>query len=278
MDPGRISVCILRTGGTNCDLETRRVFEELGVHAKVVRSSNVLGAKDLLRYDMLVFPGGFSYGDYVRAGAIWGKEIRVKFGAALTKFVESGRPILGICNGFQVLVETGLLPAFQGGSEYPEIALATNISARYECRWVARDEYLYLKNENKGNCVYTRTIPEGQLLRLPIGHGEGRVLFPEGREEEYLETLTANDQLVFRFVKSDGSYPNGEYPFNPNGSVFDITGICNPAGTVLGLMPHPERAFYGWQTPDFTQKDAMPETGDGRLLFESVVEYMQTEL
>ena len=137
MKRSQIRVCILRIGGTNCDVETKRAFEEYGVQARVMRSTKVSG-KDLSKYHILVFPGGFSYGDHVRAGAVWGKEIRIKFGRALENFVENGKPVLGICNGFQVLVETGLLPAFNGISEYPEMALATNVSARYECRWVSQ--------------------------------------------------------------------------------------------------------------------------------------------
>lgn len=276
MKRNQIQVCILRTGGTNCDLEAKSAFEDFGVHARVVRSTTISG-KDLAKHHILVFPGGFSYGDYVRAGAIWGKELKVHFGRALERFVEDGKPVLGICNGFQVLVETGLLPAFNGISEGPEMALATNVAAHYECRWVARDDFLYLKNENAGKCVFTRRIRQGRLLRVPIGHTEGRILFPEDRIDEYLEKLVSNDQLVFRFARADGTYPNGVYPDNPNGSIHDITGICNPQGNVLGLMPHPERAFYAWQLPDYTRMVRRPVYGDGRLIFESVVDYMEEE-
>jgi phosphoribosylformylglycinamidine synthase I len=276
MKRNQIQVCILRTAGTNCDVEAMSAFEAFGVHASVVRSTTISG-KDLGQYHILVFPGGFSYGDYVRAGAIWGKELKVRFGRALERFVEDGKPVLGICNGFQVLVETGLLPAFNGISEGPEIALATNVAAQYECRWVAHDDFLYLKNENAGTCVFTRRIRTGRLLRVPIGHTEGRILFPEDRIDAYLKKLVANDQIVFRFARADGSYPNGVYPENPNGSIYDITGICNPHGNVLGLMPHPERAFYGWQLPDYTRRMRRPKYGDGRLIFESVVAYMEEE-
>ncbi|MEE8569991.1 MAG: phosphoribosylformylglycinamidine synthase I [Candidatus Bathyarchaeia archaeon] len=272
----QINVCILRTGGTNCDVETKRVFDDFEVNASVMRNTSI-SRKDLDNYHILVFPGGFSYGDYVRAGAVWGKEIKVQFGKALERFVDDGKPVLGICNGFQVLVETGLLPAFNGVSEYPELALATNVSARYECRWVSHDDFLYLKNENKGKCVFTRNIPRGKLLRIPIGHTEGRILLPEERCDEFLAKLINNDQLVFRFARADGSYPNGAYPDNPNGSIHDITGICNPQGNVLGLMPHPERAFYAWQLPDYTRMMQRSEYGDGRLIFESVISYLEEE-
>ena len=183
MKKRNIQVCILRTSGTNCDRETKRAFEEGGVQAEVRRSTQITN-KDLDQYHALVFPGGFSYGDYVRAGAIWAQEIKVRLGRGLQRFVDDGKPILGICNGFQVLVEIGLLPAINGTSEYPEMALATNLSARYECRWVAQNEFLYLKHENQGNCVFTREIPNGKLLQIPIAHTEGRILFPENRKKE----------------------------------------------------------------------------------------------
>lgn len=270
----RIVVCILRTSGTNCDRETKRAFEEGGVQAEVRRSTQITN-KDLDKYHALVFPGGFSYGDYVRAGAIWAQEIKARLGRGIQRFVNDGKPILGICNGFQVLVEIGLLPAIHGNSEYPEMALATNLSARYECRWVAQNEFLYVKHENRGNCVFTREIPLGKLLQIPIAHTEGRILFPETNKTLIMQELVKNDQLVFRFVDSLGTYPDGRYPANPNGSMYDITGLCNPQGNVLGLMPHPERAIYSWQLPEFSLHTEHKKYGDGMLIFLSVIRYLE---
>jgi len=273
-----VRVCILRTGGTNCDAETARAFREFGCRVEVVRGTQLLRGKILDQYDILVLPGGFSYGDYVRAGAIWSAELKVKLGFRLREYVASGRLVIGICNGFQVLAETGLLPALDGISEYPEMVIATNTSARYECRWTTRDEFLYLKHESRGNCAFTRRIPLGKLVRIPIGHGEGRVLFPREKEQEYLRRLIENDQIVFRYAREDGSYPDGEYPYSPNGSFYDIAGICNPQGNVFGMMPHPERALYGWQLPDYTRMYEVPRYGDGALVFESAVEYVEENL
>jgi phosphoribosylformylglycinamidine synthase len=185
MDREKIRVCILRTAGTNCDSETERAFQHLGVKAETIRFNKI--TNNISEFQALVLPGGFSYGDYVRAGAIWGKEIHVKLGERFQEFVDEGKPVLGICNGFQVLAESGYLPAFIGVSERPEMSLATNISAHYECRWVSEDDFLYLKNENSNNCVFTRKIKKGKLLRIPIGHGEGRILFPKEEEESYLK-------------------------------------------------------------------------------------------
>lgn len=276
MQRQNIRVCILRTSGTNCDRETKRAFDEVGVQAEVRRSTQI-SRHDITNYHVLVFPGGFSYGDYVRAGAIWAREIKVRFGQALQRFVDDGKPVLGICNGFQVLVEIGLLPAIDGISEYPEMALATNNSARYECRWVAKNDFLYLKHENRGNCVFTKDVTTGRLLKIPIAHTEGRILFPEHKKTVIMQELSKNDQIVFRFVDSSGVYPNGQYPTNPNGSMYDITGLCNPQGNVLGLMPHPERALYSWQIPEMLLNTRNNEYGDGILIFSSVIRYVENE-
>lgn len=262
-----VNVCILRVGGTNCDAETQRAIEELGAGAEVRHINEVARGGSLMDYDALILPGGFSFGDYVRAGAVLAKRIEVRLGRDLRRFVEEERPILGICNGFQALVEMGLLPGF-GGDGMPEAALAVNNSARYECRWV------YLKNENRGKCLFTREIPRGEKLFIPVAHGEGRFTFPRERENRYLDELYENDQLVLRYCDEGGGYAEGRYPTNPNGSFHDIAGICNPSGTILGLMPHPERAYYGTQLPDWTRRRRMPKHGDGRRIFESMVRCM----
>ena len=269
MKAEEIRVCVMRVGGTNCDAETKRAFDELGAKAEVLHLNEAVKKRNILDYNALVFPGGFSYGDYVRAGAIWATGTLTKFRKELKQFVEEERPILGICNGFQVLVEAGLLPAFEEISEYPKATLATNIPIGYRCKWV------YLKQENSGKCIFTQKIPKGKVVRIPVAHGEGRFLFAKEKETRCLEKLYDNDQLVFRYCTKDGKHANGEFPVNPNGAFHDIAGICNPAGTVFGLMPHPERAFYGWQLPDWTKKESVPEYGDGKLVFESIMEYLK---
>ncbi|MBS7643058.1 phosphoribosylformylglycinamidine synthase subunit PurQ [Candidatus Bathyarchaeota archaeon] len=269
MNRSDINICIMRVGGTNCDRETKRAFNDLGVKADIVHINRIVRDKNLNEYDGLVLPGGFSYGDYVRAGAIWADRILDELKLHLEEFVENGKPILGICNGFQVLIEMGLLPGFKGISKKPEAALATNTpSAKYECRWV------YLKHENSGRCVFTRKIPKGRRLFMPVAHAEGRLIFAREKEDEYLRKLYDNDQLVFRYCDENGDYANGRYPINPNGSFHDIAGICNPDGNVFGLMPHPERAYYSWQLPDWTRRKRVSRYWDGRLIFESMVEYL----
>jgi phosphoribosylformylglycinamidine synthase len=265
-----IRVLLMRVGGTNCDKETQRAFLELGAQADVFHINQIMRDKEkFLEYDALVFPGGFSYGDYVRAGAIWAKWIIAKLGREIKRFIAEEKPIIGICNGFQVLVEMGVLPAFNGISEHPEAALATNFPPGYNCRWV------YIRHENHGNCVFTRRIAKNMVLRIPVAHSEGRFTFPKERENVCLERLIENDQLVFRYCHSDGKPAENVYPANPNGSFYDIAGICNREGTVLGLMPHPERAFYWWQQPDWTKRKFLPQYGDGKLILEGMLRYLE---
>jgi phosphoribosylformylglycinamidine synthase subunit PurQ / glutaminase len=272
MKAEEIRVLVMRVGGTNCDAETKRAFDELGAKADVLHFNEVVKKRNILDYNALVFPGGFSYGDYVRAGAIWATGALTKLRKELKQFVADERPILGICNGFQVLVEAGLLPAFDGISEYPEATLTTNIPIGYRCKWV------YLRHENSGNCIFTKNIPKDKVLHIPVAHGEGRFLFAKEKENKYLQKLYDNDQLVFRYCSKDGVAAHGEFPTNPNGAFHDIAGICNPQGTVFGLMPHPERAFYGWQLPDWTKTETLPEYGDGKMVFESMIDYLRKRL
>lgn len=266
----KASICVLRAGGTNCDVETKRALDDFEkIKSEVVHVNRIGGEVDLQDYDGLVIPGGFSYGDHVRAGVVLAKEITTNLTDELNDFMGEDKPILGICNGFQVLVETGLLPQFEGVNEFPTVALAINESAKYECRWV------HLKNENHDNCIFTREIEEGEVLFIPLAHKEGRFLFQKEDEEKNLEKLYRNDQLVFRYCDKDGKYAEGRYPENPNGSFHDIAGICDPSGKVFGLMPHPERAFLGVQQPNWTKLREIPKYADGRLILKSMAEYLR---
>jgi phosphoribosylformylglycinamidine synthase len=248
-----IRVCVMRVGGTNCDAETQRALQELGVQADVRHLNELAKQGDLLSYQALVFPGGFSYGDYVRSGAIFARMLTAKLGKQLASFIDDNRPILGICNGFQILVEEGLLPGFDSKSGYPEASMATNIPQGFKCEWT------YLRNENKGNCIFTSRISQDKVLRLPIAHGEGRLLFPKEKEQQLLQKMLDQDMVVLRYCNKNGQPADGKYPVNPNGSLYDIAGICNKEGTIFGLMPHPERAFYWWQQPDWTSQQAMQQ-------------------
>ncbi|MDD1776240.1 MAG: phosphoribosylformylglycinamidine synthase I [Candidatus Methanomethylicus sp.] len=255
--------CVLRVGGTNCDAEIKWVLEDLGLSTDILHMNQAI-KKDLADYQMLVFPGGFSYGDYVRAGAIWSREILTKLKKDLEIFIDEGKLVLGICNGFQVLVEIGILPGDgENVSGIPTAVLANNISAKYECRWVN------LKVESD-RIPFFGLLKKGQALQIPIGHGEGRFIL---QSEDALTELIKNNQVVLRYISPDCAAAEGKYPNNPNGAVYDIAGICNRKGNVMGMMPHPERAYFGWQLPSWGKE--LPKFGDGKAIFESAVNYIK---
>lgn len=268
-----IKVCILRIEGTNCEQEMFDSFRRLGaspemVHLKQLTSSDVRDSerKKLSDYQILMIPGGFSAGDYIRAGAIFAARMKSKLEDQLVEFVENGYAIGGICNGFQILVELGLLPGFgKTISPHPEAVLATNESDRFECRPAL------LKHENAGSCVFTKKIPKEKVVLAPCAHAEGKFLFPSEKEDELLKQLIDNDQIVFRYVDDKGDYAG--YPWNPNGALYNIAGICNEQGNVFGMMPHPERVFYKYTHPDWMRENTHDWMGDGKAVFESVIEY-----
>ncbi|MBO8183672.1 MAG: phosphoribosylformylglycinamidine synthase subunit PurQ [Archaeoglobus sp.] len=270
-----IKIAVLRIEGTNCEDETVRAFRELGVFAEAIHLKQLYS--DMIRddekrrladYSGIVFPGGFSAGDYVRAGAIFSARVKSVLRKDLEDFIMNDYPILGICNGFQILVELGALPGFDEDrplAETPEMVLAINNSNRFECR------QSLLKHENKGKCIFTKNLGE-QIVMFPVAHAEGKVTFPASAEKAYLERLIDNDQMVFRYVNEDGEYAG--YPWNPNGSVYNIAGICNVKGNVFGLMPHPERAFFAWNHLDYPRNE-IDDYGEGRLIFQSMIDYIR---
>jgi phosphoribosylformylglycinamidine synthase I len=262
--------CILIMEGTNCEEEMKRAFEEGGIDSEIVHLKQLTGdvptelRRDLSEYGILMFPGGWSAGDYVRAGAIFAARIKSRLMKDIESFVEKGNLVGGICNGFQVLIELGLLPGFDGISKEPTAALTTNLNARFQCRPV------YLKHVN--GCAFTGKIGKGGILQVPVAHAEGRLTFGEN-DRENLERLIENEQVVFRYCKPDGGDAAGEFPWNPNGSLYDIAGICNPEKNVLGMMPHPERVMEGIQHADWTRMN--PGVGDGRIFFDSIKEFVK---
>ncbi|MBI4415537.1 MAG: phosphoribosylformylglycinamidine synthase subunit PurQ [Euryarchaeota archaeon] len=268
-----VRVAVLLIEGTNCEDESVRYFQLLGAHAEKVHLKQLTGdappefRRRLADYDVLMIPGGFAAGDYVRAGAIFAARMKSRLAGELEDFVRSGRPVLGVCNGFQVLVEAGMLPAVRGPiTDTPEAVLATNDSAHYECR------PSYLKHENGGSCAFTGRLKKGDVITVVSAHGEGKFLLPKEREQEMLRELIENDQVVFRYVDDRGKYAG--YPWCPNGALYNIAALSNREGNVFGVQPHPERSFFRYLHPDWTRSGNPDGPGDGRVVFESVLDYV----
>lgn len=272
-----IRVLILRAPGINRDQDAALACTLAGGTPERVHVNRVAeGAVRLADYAMLVIPGGFSYGDHLGAGRLLAVDLAHRLGEQLEQFVADGRPVIGICNGFQVLVKAGILP---GPVEQPSAAhdagaapsgaspalrrmpvtLTDNRSARFECRWVR------LAAEPSSRCLLTRGL--SHPIEVPVAHGEGRLVVSDPAAGA---SLQAQGLVALRYVGT-AKGPAG-YPANPNGSLDDIAGLCNPQGNVLGLMPHPENAVLPQQHPRWTREPAREE-GDGLVIFRNAVQY-----
>lgn len=219
---------VLHAAGTNRDPDACVALELAGAAPEIVHV-NALHSRErrLSDYAMLIIPGGFSYADALGAGRLFALDLASYFADEVARFVAAGKPVIGICNGFQVLVKAGILPGTVPGSQ-GAATLTRNENGRFECRWTTMAA-------PPSNCVWTRGLPG--LLSCPIAHGEGRFLVEPAST---IEGLRAAGQVALLYADADGSPARGAYPANPNGSAADIAGICNQAGNVLGLMPHPE--------------------------------------
>jgi phosphoribosylformylglycinamidine synthase len=247
---------IFRTAGTNCDRETVHAFETSGAETDLLHLNRVLESPErIFDYRILVFPGGFTYGDDLGAGTIFANRLRSGLVAPMREFVDAGGLVLGICNGFQILVKIGFLPGL--GADGGEASLVANDSNRFEERWamleVVSDKSAFVR---KGDRIY-----------CPVAHGEGKFIV---RDDAALDSLRSSDQVVFKYLGRDGE-ENPEYPDNPNGSVDAIAGICDPTGRVLGMMPHPERHLSPELHPRWT-RDGLVASHTGNSLFTNAVE------
>ena len=259
------SVLLLRTAGTNCDGETTFAFEMAGakvqpVHVRALRQSPQM----LQEYAIVVLPGGFSYGDDLGSGTILANEIVQFLIDPFRRFVESGGLMIGICNGFQALLKTGLLPGLsyapKSADELPAATLTFNDSQKFEDRWV------HLKIERSQSPFLEGDA--GRTITIPVAHGEGKFVV---RDEATLQRLESASQVAFRYVNPTGDGAPA-YPNNPNGAQNHIAGITDETGRVLGLMPHPERHVLGWQHPRWT-REGLKREGDGMFLFRNAVRH-----
>ncbi len=259
-------VLVLRAAGTNCDLETAHALRLAGAEAERVHAGALLsGERRLWEFAALVIPGGFSYGDDLGAGTVLANRLRARLAEALAEFVEQGRPVIGICNGFQVLVRLGILP---GGAGEKSATLVENESGQFEDRWVR------LRVETS-LCPFLR---KGTVLELPVAHKEGRFMT---RDAGALRALEEGGQVAFRYLEPEGDEPARGFPANPNGSVASIAGVTSPRGNVVGLMPHPERHLRALHHPSWTRRAAgggLPDdeerAGDGYPFFAELVRHI----
>ena len=259
-----VRVIILRAPGTNCDEETAFAFEAAGAVADRIHVNRVLESPGLLDdYQILCLPGGFSYGDDVAAGRIFANQIRHHLSERIRAFRDDNKLILGICNGFQVLLKSGLL-LDEAGDEASAPAQATltwNDNGRFEDRWV------HLQVDGNRS-VFLKDIEQ---MYLPIAHAEGKFVT---LGEEELASLKGSQQLALRYANASGS-GNGaalDFPLNPNGSQENVAGVCDATGRVLGLMPHPERFIDPTQHPRWTRGEA-GTVGEGLQIFQNAVGY-----
>lgn len=252
------NVAILKAEGTNFDEETFEAFNLAHANAKILLMSEVLKKPSVLSgFEILDIPGGFSYGDDLYSGKIWANELNSHLKYALAGFIKRGGLIIGVCNGFQVLVRCGILPGF--GTLNETIGLIYNQKNKFECRWVN------IKLQDN-RCVFLN----GQTLEgmLPVEHGEGRFIV---KDDAVAKKLRDNQQIVFQYCDSLGA-PTQTYPFNPNGSVQAIAGICDTSGQVFGMMPHPEHFMYDYQYPNWRREKKEPF---GIKIYENAVAFLK---
>lgn len=250
-------IAVIMLPGSNCENETARAVESVGMKADIVRWNNT---KNLDSYDGYILPGGWSYEDRIRAGVISAKDPVM---GIIRREAEKGKVVLGICNGCQILVESGIIP---GLKDKVQMALAPNINpfiSEFYCTWVK------VKNSSKKKTAFNSSMEQDEIISIPIAHAEGRFVT---KDKVLIQKLIANDQLLFRYCDALGNIAD-RFPINPNGSLINMAGVCNEKGTVLAMMPHPERASWMHQIPGMHFKGE--EKGPGRKIFESIREYLK---
>ena len=265
-------VAVISGFGINCELETMAAFEMAGASADRVHVNRLVnGESNLEDYQIMAVPGGFSFGDHLGSGRLMGNRLRFGLREQVTEFVKAGKLVIGICNGFQVLVKMGLLPGDAEVSLTQTASLALNDSGHYENRWAT------LEFDPDSPCIWTRGISR---MRGPVRHGEGKFVTDD---RTLLDRWAETGQLVARYVDSSTEYPSASdevlpYPVSPNQSWRNIAGVCDPSGLVFGLMPHPEANHSTWLGATWTREDTEHGEGEGMAIFHNAVEYAASRM
>jgi phosphoribosylformylglycinamidine synthase len=234
-------VLVMSGYGINCERESAHAFEKAGAQTEIVHINDLISRKKMMSdFDIIMFPGGFSYGDDTGSGNAFANKLRNHLWNDLVEFINAGKLIFGVCNGFQVMTHLGLFALPEGNYGERTHAMESNNSNRYVCRWA------HLK-ENNSHCIFTKGI---KMTTVPVAHAEGRFFC----NQETLEKLKKNNQIVFTYCDEEGNSADGKDPLNPNGATADIAGICDKSGRIMGMMPHPERALYSVSEPEFQLK------------------------
>lgn len=256
-------VLVLRVPGINCERETHHAFGLAGGAPEFVHVKKLLEQPELLdQFKIFMVPGGYAYGDDIASGRVLANEIRRRMGDRMTDFIDRGGLALGICNGFQVLVKLGLLPRMGGDKLEQQVTVCHNLSNHYECRWVT------LKSQ-PNRCTF---LDDDLTIRLPAAHAEGYLMT---RDADQHRLLDEEGYIALSYVDDQGQ-KTSDYPANPNGSPFGIAGLTDVTGRVLGLMPHPDRAYLPHHMPGWTS-DGLSAKGDGMAVFEAMVRVARAE-
>ncbi|MBF0398231.1 MAG: phosphoribosylformylglycinamidine synthase I [Desulfobacterales bacterium] len=265
----KVKVLVLTGFGLNCDNETAYSFDKAGAKSEKVHINSLIsGDVNLSDFQILVFGGGFSWGDDHGAGVIQAVRLKTHIGEEIISFIEKGNLVIGICNGFQCIVNLGLLPGFDNDYKTRSVALTFNDIGNF------RDDWVNLKANPNSNSVFTKGIDQ---IELPVRHGEGKFYC----DDSTLKRLIQNNQVVLQYSIPDGALAEGKFPHNPNGSLKDIAGICDPTGRIFGLMPHPEAYNHLTNHPNWTLKREMIKRGEkgnqllGIKLFENAVNFFK---
>jgi phosphoribosylformylglycinamidine synthase I len=267
-----VHVAVLYGFGINCDYETKAVFEMAGARADRIHVNELVnGSKDLADYHIMAVPGGFSFGDHLGSGRLLGNRLRFSIRDMMRDFVKAGKLVIGICNGFQVLVKMGLLPGDEEVELKQTASLTLNDTGHYEDRWVT------LEFDAESPCVWTQGLTR---IRVPVRHGEGKFVTTT---DANLDDWAENGQLVVRYVDPTTDYPSAgdeqlEFPICPNASMRNIAGVCDPTGRVFGLMPHPEANHSTWLGATWTRENIEHGEGEGMAIFHNAVAFARDNL